>query len=75
MLKGNMLNHDNINQTHLARDLGISRGYLNALLRGKMRCSLKLAVRIQEATGGQVKAISLTADGTKDRAIEILRGL
>lgn len=66
-----------INQTQLAKDLGISRGYLNALIRGKLKCSLRLAVRIQEATEGRVKAIRIASDGKaiKDQAIEILRGL
>ena len=43
----------------MAELLGISLGYASDLVNGKSGCSLELAVRIEEATGGKVRCRDL----------------
>ena len=46
-------------QTKMARELGVNRQHFNTLVRGHSKPSLKLAKKIQDATGGQVTAMEL----------------
>jgi transcriptional regulator with XRE-family HTH domain len=40
-----------MNQSNLAKDLSISRTYLNGILRGKRKPGVKLAKKISQITG------------------------
>lgn len=48
----------NTRQKDLARSLGVSVGYMSELVNGDKTPGLDLAVRIEDATGGQVPARS-----------------
>lgn len=52
------LNDAGMKRAELARTLGVSRGYVTELCNGTKRPSLKLAARIEAATGGVVTATS-----------------
>lgn len=49
-------------QKALARELCINHIHLNAVLRGRVKPSMKLAARIEHATGGKIKAVDLRPD-------------
>jgi DNA-binding XRE family transcriptional regulator len=44
-------------QKELAQELGVTPQHLNAVLKGRVRPSLKLAIRISQATGIPVKKL------------------
>jgi len=43
-----------ITKTDFARTIGISRGHLQGVISGKLKPSIKLAKKIEEATNGKV---------------------
>lgn len=47
-------------QSEIAKELGITRQYLNAILRGRMRPSLKIALKINQLLG--VPLVSIRPD-------------
>ena len=47
------------NQRNLAKTVGVHYIHLNAVLRGRVRPSPSLALRIEEATDGQVTRMEL----------------
>jgi DNA-binding transcriptional regulator YdaS (Cro superfamily) len=51
-----------ITQKELAAKLGVHHVYLNAVLRGKQRCAVMLALRIEKETYGKYKAEDLRPD-------------
>ncbi|RMF03089.1 MAG: helix-turn-helix domain-containing protein [Alphaproteobacteria bacterium] len=56
-------------QADWARELGVSPGYLHALINGAKRPSLDLALRIERLTGGAVPVQSWAdKDGAEDAA-------
>jgi len=59
MKLSDFLEEKNIRQSHFARDLGISSGYLCDILKGNKRPSPDLAEQIELATGGMVTAMEL----------------
>ena len=44
-------------QKELAQELGVTPQHLNAVLKGRVRPSLKLAIRISRATGTPLKKL------------------
>jgi transcriptional regulator with XRE-family HTH domain len=48
-------------QAALAAEVGISRGHMSEIASGEKTPSLPVAARIEQVTGGLVKAISLIA--------------
>lgn len=53
----------------LAEQLGISsKGYLSQIERGVIDCSLAIALRIEEFSGGRIDAASLSRDVSMARA-------
>ena len=58
----NMRKIKEITQRALAEKLGIHHVYLNAILRGKQRCAVLLALRIEKETFGKYKADDLRPD-------------
>jgi DNA-binding XRE family transcriptional regulator len=53
----------------LAEQLGISsKGYLSQIERGVIDCSLSIALRIEEFSGGRIDAASLSRDVSMARA-------
>jgi transcriptional regulator with XRE-family HTH domain len=54
-------------QKELAQELGITPQHLNAVLRGRVRPSLKLALRIERATGTPVETFIPELSDTKGK--------
>ena len=52
------------NATRLAEQLGVTKGYISQLRHGNASVSLRMAFRIEDATGGAVLASSFI-----DRAV------
>lgn len=51
--------------TELAKELGVSRPYLNSIVLGVKRPGPQLAKKIEEATNGSVKVLELLFPETK----------
>lgn len=51
----------NTTQAALAAEVGISRGHMSDIVAGERTPSLPVAARIEKATGGLVRAVSLIA--------------
>lgn len=52
----------NMSQAKLADQIGVSRAYMSQLVGGTKTPSLSVAVAIERATGGRIKAADWTAD-------------
>jgi DNA-binding transcriptional regulator YdaS (Cro superfamily) len=51
-----------ITQIQLAKRLGVHWVYLNAVLKGRVKASVLLALRIEKESGGKWKAVDLRPD-------------
>ena len=58
----------NINQAELAKRINKSKTWLNMVSRGRVKATIPLALKIEEATDGEIKAVDLRPD-----LIEIVR--
>lgn len=56
------MENSNIKQKELAKKLGINHIHLNAVIRGRVKPSIDLAFKIEEASNGKFKAIDLRPD-------------
>lgn len=52
----------NVKQKELAERLGINHIHLNAVIKGRVKPSIDLAIRIEEKSHGQYKAVDLRPD-------------
>jgi|GEM_PF-2553286 DNA-binding transcriptional regulator YdaS (Cro superfamily) len=50
------------NQKKLAEELGVNHIHLNAVLNGRVKPSINLALEIEKASGGKYRAVDLRPD-------------
>jgi len=58
---------ENLSQVAFSKQVAIGHIYLNALIKGRRKPSAPLALRIQEATQGQVTVLELLYPGQEVR--------
>lgn len=62
-----------LNMTELASKVGITKEYLQNIVSGGQKCSVKTALRIQAESGGVIKVVDFMPEA-KEMAIRILSG-
>ena len=62
-----------VNITELAKEIGITREYLQNIVGGGQKCSIKTALKIQEVSKGKIKVTDFMPEA-KEIAIRILAG-
>ena len=56
-----------LKQTEIAERVGTHKVYINAILRGRRRPSPDMALRIVEATGGEITVMELLFPGNQKK--------